>query len=266
MVKHPHPIELAKSIRRFGLIHGVANCVRAAAPLCKETHMWVGDGTSLAMRRRTTDWETFSEVFLDECYRDDFVELFEPKPPAESVRTVVDAGANVGYATAYFRQRYPNASVWSLEPDPENFRQLVRNTRSDVKIHPILGALWSSHELVAVSSDSGAANGVRVSVAKNAADSVVQAYTMADVLTLVPAKRIDVLKLDVEGAERFIFDASADDRWLEHVGLILIELHDWKEPGSTRAYHDALHAFDYAEFALGGTVGTIIRGRRDAGK
>lgn len=261
MATKPHPIDVAKSVRRFGATRGICNIVRASVPGRTPTHMHVGQGDKVRLRHRTSDWETFSEIFLDQCYRDDFVELFGLRRPSETVRTVVDAGANVGYASVYFRQRYPNASVWAIEPNPDNFDELLRNTEEDAYVHPIFGALWNAHEFVAVEAEKTEANGVRVHANEGVADALVQGYTMHDVLSMVPDNHIDVLKIDVEGAERFIFDTHAD-RWLEHVSLILIELHDWKEPGCTRAYHEAVSSFDYAEFSLGGTVGTVIHGRR----
>ena len=263
MPKRPHLMELARSIRRFGVVHGIGNCARAAAPGRGSTKLWVDVATSVTMHRGTGDWETFSEVFLDECYRDDFTALFGAQRPAESVRAVVDVGANVGYSTIYFRKRYPNASVWAIEPDVNTFAELVRNTGNDAAVRRGHGALWCQHEPLAIDADGSDTNGLRVHPAEGATTNVVQAYTMDDILELIPDHHIDVLKVDVEGAERFVFGADAD-RWLEHVELILIEIHDWKEPGSSRAYHESLRPFDYDEFPLGGTVGTIIRGRRPA--
>src|SRR5690242_20280412 len=60
-----------------------------------------------------TDLETlrwlFEEIFIDRDY----------EPPTGSViRSIVDAGANIGLSTLYFRQRFPDAIIECFEPDP----------------------------------------------------------------------------------------------------------------------------------------------------
>src|ERR1700738_292386 len=39
--------------------------------------------------------------------------------PARAPRLIVDAGANVGSATLWFRERFPDAHVVALEPNPQ---------------------------------------------------------------------------------------------------------------------------------------------------
>lgn len=254
----PGPIEAVRCVRRFGPRHGLANVARML-PRHGETRLWISDDRRVIVRRAHSDWETFSEVFLDQCYSDDFVTLFGAVPASGEVRTVVDAGANVGYTSIYFRRRYPNAEVWAIEPDHDNFELLERNTAHDAHIHPVRGALWQSHEPVSIVDGSTASNGIRVAAGGCDGASDVQGYTVPDLIEMVPGNRIDVLKIDIEGAERFVFDEAAS-RWLERVGLILIELHDWKQPGSSRAFHEALRGVDYDEFVLGGTVGVLVNG------
>jgi FkbM family methyltransferase len=43
--------------------------------------------------------------------------------------TILDIGAHVGSAARYFAQRYPAARIVSIEPTPESFALLERNTR-----------------------------------------------------------------------------------------------------------------------------------------
>src|SRR5581483_3798807 len=49
------------------------------------------------------------------------------------VRTIVDAGANIGDETIRFRFFHPNAMIIALEAEPDNFRLLKKNTANDQK-------------------------------------------------------------------------------------------------------------------------------------
>jgi methyltransferase FkbM-like protein len=53
---------------------------------------------------------------------------------------------------------------------------------------------------------------------------------------------VDVLKVDIEGAEESVFLANPD-AWLDRVGLILIELHG---PAAERAVVSALERSGFA--------------------
>src|SRR5947208_4936670 len=71
------------------------------------------------VRRGTSDIWTFDQIFVDHEYR--------CIDSLQGVTTIIDAGANVGYSSAYFLSRFPEARIIALEPDPENFNALRRN-------------------------------------------------------------------------------------------------------------------------------------------
>ena len=50
--------------------------------------------------------------------------------------------------------------------------------------------------------------------------------------------KIDILKIDIEGAEKDVFEAETS--WLEIVALIAIEFHDRFNSGTKRAFHQAI--------------------------
>ena len=57
---------------------------------------------------------------------------------------VIDCGANIGLSTVYFLTRFPNAHLIALEPDPDNFKMLARNTAgfSD-RVTLLQAAVWN---------------------------------------------------------------------------------------------------------------------------
>jgi Methyltransferase FkbM domain len=53
----------------------------------------------------------------------------------------------------------------------------------------------------------------------------VEGYTMTEILDRSGFDRVDLLKVDIEGAERELF-SSQDVSWLDRVGAIAIEFHE----------------------------------------
>lgn len=62
--------------------------------------------------------------------------------------------------------------------------------------------------------------------------------------------RIDILKVDVEGAEREIFSGDCD-KWIDSVGMFIIEFHDRLAPGSSAAFYHALYPRRFFQFFRG---------------
>ncbi|MGQ9836557.1 MAG: FkbM family methyltransferase [Cyanobacteriota bacterium] len=55
---------------------------------------------------------------MDVCPVPDFINVYPVLNFVSDVRVILDIGANIGIATAFFRLVYPNAIVYSFEPDP----------------------------------------------------------------------------------------------------------------------------------------------------
>ena len=64
---------------------------------------------------------------------------------------------------------------------------------------------------------------------------------MESLLDMVTAESVDLLKVDIEGAEKAVFDSGAI-RWLHRIRNICIELHG---PHCKAAFFRALEGFDY---------------------
>ncbi len=71
-----------------------------------------------------TDLGVAYEVFVSEAYR-------PPRPLRREVHTIVDVGANVGYATVYLASRYPAARIIAFEPHPRHVGQLAKQLRAN---------------------------------------------------------------------------------------------------------------------------------------
>jgi FkbM family methyltransferase len=195
----------------------------------------------------------FAKVFLDRDYAD--------LPAREPVRLVVDAGANTGCSTVFLAAAFPDADVVAIEADPANYDLLVRNVRAHPRIKPVHAAVWGRRTPLVLDNHEWGEMAVQAHEAPDD-ESAVPVVTMPDVLEQSGHDAIDVLKMDVECAEREIFGAP-DRAWLDHVGLITIELHDWIRPGCADAFYHALEPYRFDQHVSGENIVVVNHGRRE---
>lgn len=157
----------------------------------------------------------------------------EPPIPIEP-RLIVDAGANVGYVSVYYANRYPDARIVALEPDDRNFALAQQNCAGYPSIELLRAGLWPHDaRLSTVEPDVGYKSwGIRTEETNSGG---IEGVSIPTLLGRLGEERIDLLKLDIEGAEIPLF-ANADD-WLPCVGIVLIETHG---PESERATSTAM--------------------------
>lgn len=140
---------------------------------------------------------------------------FSPDTPP---KTIIDAGAYIGDSAAYFLSKYPLVSVIALEPDPGNLEIAGRNLEpygDRVKLLP--HALSNKPGVVKFGGDYDGA-------AISESGYEVQATTIPDLMREAGWERISILKMDIEGAEEFVLDDSANE-WLPLVDFLILEIH-----------------------------------------
>lgn len=195
--------------------------------------VWVRPGTS--------DVDVFDQIFISEAYN---------LPFTIPAGLILDLGANVGYASVYLAKRYPNARIVAVEPDPSNFRALVRNTEPYPNVIAMEAAIWPRAEQVAV-DNSGPAWAHQVTTKGTAGMPSVDGITIDDVLARWGGGApIDLLKIDIEGAEKELFSVPCDS-WLARTRIMVIELHDHMIPGCEQALERATRNFRFLKMIKG---------------
>lgn len=127
----------------------------------------------------------------------------------------IDLGANIGLCSKLVLEKFPDAEVYAYEPQPETFEVLRRNlATANCDVHQV--AVWSSHSKISMTGEPQAFDRFRVTEG-----GTIEAWPMSHIVS-IPKKRIDFLKIDVEGAEVEMFRESS---WLERVDLLAIEFH-----------------------------------------
>lgn len=182
------------------------------------------------LRAGTSDVLAFIQIFVDGELGFDIL---------TSPRNIVDAGANIGLASIYFAHRFPDAKILALEIDQANFELLTLNTKAYPNISCTKTALWSGEAQVAIVNPTDEPWAFRVVEVENGHPKSLRAQGVAGLMQYFKNQRIDLLKIDVEGSEKEVFQNGASE-WIDHIGMIAVELHDNIEPGCSLAMSEAL--------------------------
>lgn len=165
-------------------------------------------------------------------------------PRAEDVKVVLDIGANIGAATVFFSELYPAAKIHAFEPVPANQEMLKRNALSrgrpgSIECH-MLALSNKDGELQMIHSPGANNHGGWSFYQRGASGSEekisVPVRQVEAFVRELGLDRIDVIKIDTEGAEKEILQGLAPEQ-LDTVRYIVGELHgerdfellDWLE-------------------------------------
>lgn len=175
------------------------------------------------LRERGSDVLTFTEVIQQEVYREVVTAIGD-------CRTVIDLGANIGLASRYFADHFPNCKILAVEPNPStydvlglNVERLVANGRCRI----LRAAVWGAEKTLtggaADDPDHFSAFAVH-ETADASGEEAIAGWPMNKIIAHSGFERVDLLKVDIEGAEVELFKGNVD--WLQQVKTIAIEFHD----------------------------------------
>jgi FkbM family methyltransferase len=223
-------------IHRFGLRRGALLYCRTKLGGRERRIAVPGMAHPVYMRTGSSDRSAFNEVIVKRWYDHPY-----PGKP----RFIIDAGANVGYASVRFAELYPGADIVAIEPDRENVDLLRRNIAPYPRVRALQCGVWPRSAQLVIENPEAKSWAFRVREAR-ADESGFPAVGIGALLEESGARTLDILKLDVEGAERELFEDPNCHEWLSRTNMIFVELHDRIKPGCTEAMEKAIapHGFD----------------------
>jgi FkbM family methyltransferase len=171
-----------------------------------------------------------NEIYSGRCYA--------PVPCVTDLASVIDIGANVGLAAAYFRACYPDALIHGFEPAPETFAIFAANAERigrcvahswglyacDRRVNLFLGREGAANNSICQHEYSSTN---AISVELKASGRVFSALSLPD--------SVDIVKIDTEGCEIPVLRGL--ESWLSRVRLFYIEFHS---EGDRRVIDDLL--------------------------
>ncbi len=212
-------------------------------------------GFAIEVRRWGPDREVVEQCFLEQQY--DFPrgaqgayleKVYRQIVDDGKKPLIVDCGANIGASVLWFQARYPEAHIVAIEPAPDNFALLKKNTAGlevdlrQAAVGPSAGEAW-------LSGQTGEGWAYRTND-RNEGTSVA-VISLEQVLESKPPSVYVpfLLKVDIEGAEKALFEGDA--AVFKGFPLIVMEPHDWLLPGEETSHSFfRFHAEAGREFAM----------------
>lgn len=174
--------------------------------------------------RGAMDVWAIKETFLD-CFYSRY------GVPVQNGWRVIDIGAGIGDFSILAAYGNPEAVIYAYEPFPNSYQLLVRNLTLNAidNVMVFQKAVWSSEGELVLDFSKGEplqiASKNFISEAGNTHTVTVQAVSLQTVLDGQRIERVDLLKLDCEGAEYEIL-MKASSSTMERIERIILEYHD----------------------------------------
>jgi FkbM family methyltransferase len=164
---------------------------------------------------------------------------------------IVDCGANIGASTLWFKLRYPQSTVVAIEPAPDNFAALVANCAPYSEIEPIEAGIGPADSSAFLLDSGGGAWGYQTSTKPTSVK-----INMVSLETICATKPADeytpfILKIDIEGAEKDLFEPSTYAAF-QRFPVLIYESHDFYMPAKrTSSPFFRFHADTGRDFLFG---------------
>ena len=176
----------------------------------KHTSYQFRNGYDLSYVEQSSADHIFSEIFIGESY-----------PLAENnkeKKVIVDIGANIGLFTFYAQMKFPKSRIISIEADPNNFKILEKNINQNnlnncVRIFNNVISSSKGKQPFYLSTNPGWSSSYNKRGAENGKLIYLEPLSLSKLFQLNNIDRVDVLKIDVEGAE---YDILLNDDFLDN--------------------------------------------------
>lgn len=134
---------------------------------------------------------------------------------------IIDCGANMGLSLLFFSINYPSAKIYAFEPDVSVLESLEKNIKTYQmdNVELIRKAVWNKNETLEFFTDKGMGGRLKC-------DYLDQIPTKVEAIRLkefISDKHIDLLKMDIEGAEYIVIEDC--ESILDQIDNIFIEYH-----------------------------------------
>lgn len=239
-------LDLIKKITIKSYLLYLLNLINVLHFFCQQFLLVTKDGIKIFLRPDTSDFTSFSEVFIGNEYnlaffRNDFSEY--------EVFNIFDLGANVGaftlYALSIISCPY---KIISVEPDKNNFFLLKKNIRENglKNVSCLNSAVYSKNKKVFLESkDLFFRDSFKVveSLTNNKRCAEIKAVTLGFLFNKYKIDKLHLLKIDIEGSEFFLLN-NENKIFFKKTLIILLEYHlfnDDNEKVDIKNYFEGLN-------------------------
>jgi len=146
-----------------------------------------------------------------------------------------------------------------IEPNPESAKFSIENIYN--KDHIILNKAISSKNKIVMIDDNNKDN--RASKISNLVGKEIDTITVTDLLNKYQNITPFIIKIDIEGYEKDLFESNVE--WIKDFQIIIIEIHDWMIPFKSisrnffKAIYEKILIDDRRDFIISGENLIIIK-------
>jgi FkbM family methyltransferase len=169
-----------------------------------------GEGAALSITGAADDWGVIGTIARSGAYEPHLMRVI-----ADVVRpdwVCLDVGANIGVVAAVLAQLCPDGRVYAVEPSGTSFRFLERNVEANGlrNVEPVPLGFYSEARATRLHSTPTHPGGAFISET-DVVDPIsedVELVRLDDWAATAGLARVDLVKLDVEGAELAVLDGA----------------------------------------------------------
>lgn len=189
------------------------------------------DKFRVLLRKYSSDYLVFDQILVHSEYQA-LVTFIKRNNSENNIMNIIDAGANIGLTTLYFKTIYNKSKIISVEPDLNNYEMLNRNIKINQfeNIETVLAAVWHKNEFVHLNREFRDGKDWSISVDENCRDSLskpIRGLQISEIMKENDFRSIDILKIDIEGAERFLFESTESVKsFLPYTRYLAMEVHN----------------------------------------
>ena len=140
--------------------------------------------------------------------------------------------------------KFPGAKIIAVEPELSNFQLLTKNTRSIPNIVNLNAGIWNKSASLGIVNCLKSKWEIQVKELSDTLENSIQAISIPELMTKYNLAEIDILKVDIEGSEKELFDENYES-WLPLTKVLIIELHDNLRKGAARSFFKAITHYNF---------------------
>lgn len=175
----------------------------------------------------SSDLDTLQQIFVEMQYLPAVQAMLQHSPSCHNP-LIIDGGANAGLCTVFLARLFPNHRIIAVEPFSENVEVMRRNFEraSITGVEIFEGALWGHAARLQLNRAHGDGREWAASVIELGSGWIEGATVEQLVNRYFPGSPIDLLKLDIEGAEFSVLNDPATERFIvSNVRVLTMEVH-----------------------------------------
>ncbi len=146
--------------------------------------------------RDRMDLAVLKEIFINKEY------VF---PFTVTPKIILDIGANIGTTSLFLAHTYPEATIYAVEADPDIYKRLLINTAPYKNVHCFNLAMSNTDGTMTFNKGGSHLGGSIKERTSTVSSVTIPAKKLSTLLKEQNIPNIDLLKIDIEGAEEEVF-------------------------------------------------------------